>query len=84
MYVDAVAVNSKVKGLRYQKCIKLMNVIAEADVLSSLSVQNGVPQYLLLARKSPYEMLGESFPIYRQLEKLAFNENNQVILGPRP
>lgn len=84
MYVDAVAVNSKVKGLRYQKCIELMNVIAEADVLSSLSVQNGVPQYLLLARESPYEMLGESFPIYRQLEKLAFNENNQVILGPRP
>ncbi len=84
VYVDAVAVNSKVKGQRYKKCIELMNVIAEADVLSSLSVQNGIPQYLLLARKSPYGPLGESFPLYTQLEELAFNENNQVILGPRP
>ncbi len=61
-----------------------MNVIAEADVLSSLSVQNGLPQYLLLSRKSLYEPLAERFPIYAQLEKLASNENNNVILVPRP
>ena len=61
-----------------------MNVIAEADVLSSMSVQNGSPQYLLLARKSQYEALAERFPIYAQLEKLASDENNKVILVPRP
>lgn len=84
VYVDAVAVNSKDKGQRYEKCIELMNVIAEADILSSLSVQNGFPQYLLLARRSPYEPLIEKFPLYAQLEKLASNEKNQVILSPGP
>ncbi|MBQ3968775.1 MAG: hypothetical protein II688_08815, partial [Lachnospiraceae bacterium] len=84
LYVDAVAVNSKVTGQRYDKCIELMNVIADSDVLSSISVQNGSPQYLLLARKTPYETLIKSFPLYEQLEKLVLNEKNKVILGPRP
>jgi len=64
--------------------MELLNVIAEADVLSSLSVNNGLPQYLLLARKSPYESLAKRFPLYAQLEKLASDENNQTILGPEP
>ena len=84
VYVDAVAVNSKEKGQRYEKCIELMNVIAEADVLSSLSVKDGIPQYILLARRSPYEPLADRFPLYAQMESLAFNENNQTILGPGP
>ncbi len=84
VYVDAVAVNSKETGQRYEKCLELMNVIAEADVLSSVSVQNDAPQCLLLARRSPYASLAERFPIYAQLEKLASNENNKVILGPVP
>lgn len=82
VYVDAAAVTSGAKGLRYEKCIELMNVMAEADVLTALSVQYGAPQYLLLARKSPYELLANQFQLYAQLEKLAFNEDNQVILGP--
>ena len=82
MYTDAVAVTGGVNGLRYEKCIELMNVMAEADILTALSVQDGVPQYLLLARKSPYEPLAGQFQLYAQLEKLAFNEDNQVILGP--
>ncbi len=84
LYVDAVAVSSKVKGKRYKKCIELMNVIAEADVLTSLSVQNGAPAYLLLARKSSYGPLAPKFPIYEQLEDLASNENNRTILVPKP
>ena len=83
VYVDAVAVNSKVKGLRYEKCVELMNVIAEADVLSSLSVQNEAPPYLMLARKAPYKTLAERFPLYADLEGLASNDNNHVILGPK-
>lgn len=84
LYVDAAAINSKVKGPRFEKCIELMNVIAEADVLSALSVQNGAAQYLLLARKTPYQTLRERFPLYAELEKLASNNHNHVILGPRP
>jgi hypothetical protein len=84
LYVDAAAINSKVKGPRFEKCIELVNIIAEANVLSALSVQNGAPQYLLLARKTPYQTLREQFPLYAELEKLASNDHNHVILGPRP
>ena len=35
LYVDAAAINSKVKGPRFEKCTELVNVIAEADVLSA-------------------------------------------------
>ena len=84
LYVDAAAINSKVKGPRFEKCTELVNVIAEADVLSALSVQNGAAQYLLLARKTPYQTLRERFPLYAELEKLASNDYNHVILGPMP
>ncbi len=82
LYADAAAVTSGVSGLRYEKCLKLMNVMAEADVLTSLSAGNGVPQYLLLARKSPYKSLAGKFPIYKRLEELACSEKNNVILTP--
>ena len=82
LYADAAAVTSGVSGLRYEKCLKLMNVMAEADVLTSLSAGNGVPQYLLLARKSPYKSLVGKFPIYKRLEELACSEKNNVSLTP--
>ena len=59
-----------------------MNIMSEADVLTALSVQDGLPQYLLLARKTPYRLLSEQFPLYTQLEELASDENNCVILTP--
>ena len=82
VYVDAVAVTAGVEGLRLEKCLELMNVCAEADVLTALSVQEGEPQYLLLARRSPYKALADFFPMYSRLEKLANNEKNHVILIP--
>ena len=82
VYADAVAVTGGVSGQRYEKCIELMNVMAEADILASLSAGGGAPQYLLLARRSPYASLVGQFPIYAQLERLASNEENHVILGP--
>ena len=57
-----------------------MNVMAEADVLAALSVQEGRPRYLLLARRSPYRSLADLYPIYDQLERLAGDENNCVML----
>ena len=82
LYADAAAVTAGVKGQRYEKCLKLINVMAEADVLTSLSVKNGAPQCLLLARKSPYESLADAFPVYIQFEELARDEKNTVILTP--
>lgn len=82
LYADAAAVTAGIEGLRYEKCLELMNVMAEADVLTSLSVRNGQPQYLLLARKSPYAVLAERFPLYGRLKELACDEKNNVILTP--
>ncbi len=80
VYMDAAAVTAGTEGLRYRKCLELMNVMAEANVLTALSVREGRPQYLLLARRSPYRYLADLFPIYAQLEKLAGDENNRVML----
>lgn len=80
LYVDAAAVTADVEGQRYEKCLELMNIIAEADVLTALSVQDGAPQYLLLARKRPYRYLSKAFPIYARLEALAGAEDNHIIL----
>ena len=80
VYADAVAVTTGARGQRYEKCLKLMNVMAEADILTALSVQEGVPQYLLLARRSPYRPLADQFQLYSQLECLASDEENHVIL----
>ncbi len=82
LYVDAVSVTAGVEGPRYEKCVELMNVIAEADVLRSLSVQDGRPRYLLLARRSPYAALAEEYPLYHRLEALASDDNNRVIVIP--
>lgn len=82
VYVDAAAVTAGVKGKKYEKCLELMNVMAEADIMTDLSVQDGKPQYLMLARKSPYKHLAEQFAMYSELEKLANNEKNHVILTP--
>jgi hypothetical protein len=56
--------------------------MAESEILTSLSIKNNLPQCLLLARKSPYKALKTKFPIYEELEKLACNERNHVILTP--
>ena len=80
LYADAAAVTAGAEGIRYEKCLELINVMAESDVLSAISVMEGAPQYLLLARSTPYQSLSEAFPLYARLEELAANENNHVIL----
>ncbi len=56
--------------------------MAWAGTLAALSVYEGQPQYLFLARKSPYARLSGRFPLYSQLEEMAGDENNNVILTP--
>lgn len=82
LYADAAAVTAGVEGKRYEKCLELINVMAGADVLTALSVQDGKPQYLMLARKNLYKPLAEQFAMYSEHEKLAGNEENNVILTP--
>ena len=40
------------------------------------------PFALELARKTPYQLLADQFPIYSRLEELAENDKNHVILTP--
>ena len=82
MYVDAVAVTVNAEGQRYEKSLELMNVMAEADVLTKLSVRDSAPQYLFLARRIPYQQLSKLFPLYSQMEELAGEGNNRAILTP--
>ncbi len=56
--------------------------MADADVLTELSVRSGVPQCLMLAKKAPIKSLAERFPIYKRLEELASDGDNNVILTP--
>ena len=80
LYVDAAAMTKGVRGDRYEKCLELMNIMADAEVLTALSVQNGAPQYLMLARMAPYHAQSEAFPLYVRLKDLAGAEDNHVIL----
>ena len=82
LYADAAAVTTRVQGERYEKCLELINLMADADVLTALSVREGSSDCLLLARKSPYEALSAEYGIYDRLEELAGNEGNHVILVP--
>ena len=56
--------------------------MADADLLSELSVQDGAPQYLMLARRSPYQALSEAFQFYDRLGESAGYADNHVILTP--
>ncbi len=51
-------------------------------VVAQRGGENGAAQYLLLARKTPYQTLREGFPLYAELEKLASNDHNHMILVP--
>ena len=82
LYADAAAVTAEVHGERLEKCLELLNVMAEAEVLTELSGQGGAPQYLMLARRTPYQDLAGRFPKYAQLKELADNEENHIILTP--
>ena len=77
-----IIANPPSKGQKYEKCLELRNVISEETVLTKLSVQEGIPQYLMLARKTPYQNLKEQFQMYTKLEELAGDEKNHIILTP--
>jgi len=82
LYEDAAAITADVEGQRYDKCLKLINVMAEGDVLTRLSVQKEAPQYLMLARETPYQSLEKQFPLYKQIKTLVADERNHIILTP--
>lgn len=83
LYTDAAVLTAGVEGQRREKALELMNVMADSAILSALSLQEGKPQYLLIARKSLYADLIEEYPIYSRLEELAADQNNHVIVDSK-
>ena len=64
----------------------IIEVIADAQGTANPSVDGGTIDAMRLidrlARRSPYPHLSDAFPIYAELELLAGDENNHVILTP--
>lgn len=82
-YGDLVGVNSSVSADKKDAAIKLTDLIAASDTMVSAispDVNNAYPQYLLPARKSVYDRLGSTFPVYAQLKVTATNPQNKLFL----
>ena len=75
---------TRIKSISFsdRENISRLSVDAAADILTKLSIRDGAPQYLMLARKSPYQNLAGQFPLYAQMEELASDEKNHIILTP--
>lgn len=79
-YVDMAAVNGKVDGKRYEKCVELVNIMADAELLADYSSYQNKPKYLLMARKEIYDLLKERYPLYKRLQTLIDGSDNFVIM----
>ena len=69
-YGDVVGVNSKIDNEKKDAAIKLANVIGNTETMVkavSPDNNNPHPQYLLPARKSVYQTMGNVYPIYNEL-----------------
>jgi thiamine pyridinylase len=78
-YVDAVGVNKKTveRGTR-DLAVQLANLIAETDtIVASFQAPNAGanPQYLMSVRNSVFQKLGQRYPIYQRMYRLALSSN---------
>ena len=74
-YGDVVGVNSKIDNEKKDAAIKLANVIGNTETMVkavSPDNNNPHPQYLLPARKSVYQTMGNVYPIYNELYTIDF------------
>lgn len=73
-FADVIGVNANSKNLAPAK--KLAALLGSKKVVvksSTGETQDGVPQYLLLTRKSAFDELGSSYPIYKEMKRIASN-----------
>lgn len=82
-YGDLVGVNSSVASGKKDAAIKLADMVAASDTMVnaiSPDANNQYPQYLLPARKSVYDRMGSTYPIYEELKDIAYNPQNKLFL----
>ena len=77
-YMDAAAVNAKISDEKRALALELLNMITSSDTLVRVSMNNGDPRYLLLARRSAYDTLAPDYPIYKEMKKVATVPNAHV------
>ena len=70
-YLDAAAVSAKISDVKKAMALDLLNMITNKDTLVRVSMNEGNPTYLLLARHSAYDTLASDYPIYKEMKKVA-------------
>ena len=65
-YMDAAAVSAKISDEKKTLALDLLNMITNKDTLVRVSMNEGNPRYLLLARYSAYDTLASDYPIYKE------------------
>lgn len=70
-YMDAAAVSAKISDVKKALALDLLNMITNKDTLVRVSMNDGNPRYLLLARHSAYDTLTSDYPIYKEMKKVA-------------
>lgn len=85
-YGDVVGINAKIASDKKELAYKLTNLITATETMKmaiSPDKSNADPQYLLPARKSVYEEMGKSYPVYKELYSIVNNSKNKLfLLGP--
>lgn len=82
-YGDLVGINSGIETEKKEYAIELANVIGDTETMVeaiSPNEKNVYPQYLLPARESVYEVMGENYPIYNELYSIVDNPDNKLFL----
>lgn len=69
--MDAAAVSAKISDEKKTLALDLLNMITNKDTLVRVSMNEGNPRYLLLARYSAYDTLASDYPIYKEMKKVA-------------
>ena len=80
-YADLASVNANISEEKRGAAVELLNIITGTDVLvraSSPVNEEQSYQYLLSARKSVYDELGQKDNIYSELETMVSNPENRI------
>ena len=80
-YMDAASVNANISQEKQVLALELLNLITGTDILvqaSSPSERDQNYQYLLSARKSFYDVLGQKDPIYMELKSFVSSPDNHI------
>ena len=80
-YADLASVNANISEEKLGAAVELLNIITGTDLLvraSSPANEEQSYQYLLSARKSVYNELGQKDNIYSELETIVSNPENRI------